>query len=72
MGDAVAGAMLRERQRLQALGDKAALLSPEGTLRRGYALVRKDGKCVTAATQLTIGDQVTMQFATGTTTATVN
>ena len=72
MGNAVAVAIQRELQRLNALGDKAALLSPDNTLRRGYALVRKDGKCVTAATQLHPGDQVTMQFATGTTAATVN
>lgn len=72
MGDAVARTMQREQQRLQALDDKAALLSPAGTLQRGYALVKKDGKCVTDATLLQQGDQVTMQFATGTTTATVN
>ena len=72
MGDAVTVAFQRQQQRLQALGDKAALLSPVNTLQRGYALVRKDGKCVTAATQLHPGDQVTMQFATGTTAATVD
>ncbi|MBQ6166123.1 MAG: exodeoxyribonuclease VII large subunit [Muribaculaceae bacterium] len=72
MGDAVARTMQREQQRLQALDDKATLLSPQGTLQRGYALVKKDGKCVTDATLLQQGDQVTMQFATGTTTATVN
>ena len=71
MGDAVAAAMLRERQRVQALADKTALLSPENTLRRGYSLVRKDGKCITAASQLTSGDQVAIQFATGTAAATV-
>ena len=71
MSDAVAAAFHREQQRLQALGDKAALLSPENTLRRGYSLVRKDGKCVTAASQLQPGDNVTMQFATGTAAATV-
>ena len=71
MGDAVATAMLRERQRVQALADKTALLSPENTLRRGYSLVRKDGKCITAASQLTSGDNVAIQFATGTAAATV-
>ena len=72
MGDAVARTMQREQQRLQALGDKAALLSPEGTLRRGYSLVRKDGKCVTDATQLHPGDHINVQFATGTADATVD
>ena len=72
MGEAVVQAMQREQQRLQALGEKAILLSPENTLRRGYSLVRIGGKCVTAADQLSPGDQVTMQFATGTADATVN
>ena len=71
MDEAVSRAMQHEQQRLQALGDKTMLLSPANILQRGYALVRKDGKCVTAADQLQPGDQVTMQFATGTADATV-
>ena len=71
LSDTVGGAMQRERQRLQALDDKAKLLSPANTLRRGYSLVIKDGKCITAADQLRHGDQVSMQFATGTANATV-
>ena len=72
IGDTIARAMQREQQRLQALDDKATLLSPAGTLRRGYALVRVGDKCVTNATQLHPGDQVTMQFAEGAADATVN
>ena len=72
MADAVKTAMHREQQRLQALDEKATLLSPVNTLQRGYALVRKDGKCATAANQLHPGDQVTMQFADGAANATVN
>ena len=68
---AVATAMQREQQRLQALDDKATLLSPVNTLRSGYALVRLGDKCVTAADQLQPGDEITMQFATGSTQATV-
>ena len=71
MGDSIARAMQHEQQRLQALSDKAALLSPMNTLRRGYSLVMKDGKCVTSVTQLNPGDAVTMQFAEGTAAATV-
>ena len=71
MGGAVASAMQREQQRLQALNDKATLLSPVNTLQRGYSLVWSDGKCVTSVTQLNPGDPVTMQFADGTTEATV-
>ena len=72
MGDAASRALQREQQRLVALGDKATLLSPVNTLQRGYTLVRLGDKCVTAADQLHSGDQITVQFATGTTDATVN
>ncbi len=72
MGDAVSRSLQREQQRLVALGDKATLLSPVNTLQRGYSLVRLGDKCVTAADQLHSGDQITVQFATGTTDATVN
>ena len=71
MGDSITRAMQHERQRLQALGDKATLLSPMNTLRRGYSLVLKDGKCVTSADQLKSGDQINVQFATGTADATI-
>ena len=70
--NAVAGIMQREKLRLQSLDDKATLLSPANTLRRGYALVVHDGKCVTAAGDLQAGDQVTVQFAAGTAEATIN
>lgn len=72
IGESVMRTMQREQQRLQALDDKATLLSPLNTLRRGYALVRTGDQCVTSASQLQPGDHITIHFATGTTTATVN
>ena len=72
MGDIVTGAMQREQQRLQALDDKATLLSPVNTLRRGYSLVKLGDKYVTTATDLHPGDQITVQFAEGTSSATVD
>ena len=72
MSQAVEHAMQREQQRLKALGEKAALLSPENTLQRGYSLVWAGGKCVTAASQINPGERVTMQFADGTADATVD
>ena len=72
IGEAVDRTMQRERQRLQALDDKAALLSPLNTLQRGYALVRVGDKCVTAASHLQPGDQVSLQFAQGNAGATIN
>ena len=72
MGDAVQRIMQQQQQRLQALSDKATLLSPVNTLRRGYSLVKLGDKYVTTATDLHPGDHITMQFATGTADATVN
>ena len=72
IGDAVARAMQREQQRLQALDDKATLLSPAGTLRRGYSLVKLGDKYISTDTDLRPGDQVTLQFAVGDAEATIN
>ena len=72
IGEAIGRTLQREQQRLQALADKAALLSPVNTLRRGYALVRAGDKCVTSASQLQPGDNITVQFAEGSADATVN
>ena len=72
LADAISRNMQREQQRLQALDDKAQLLSPVNTLRRGYALVRVGDKCVTTANQLHQGDTINVQFADGNTDATVN
>lgn len=71
MNDAVARVLQREQQRLQALDDKATLLSPMNTLKRGYSLVRKGNACITDAGQLQLGDQVTVQFDSGAADATV-
>ena len=72
MGDIVNGAMQREQQRLQALDDKATLLSPAGTLRRGYSLVKLGDKYVSTASDLQPGDQITLQFAADDAQATIN
>lgn len=72
MGDIVNGAMQREQQRLQALDDKATLLSPVGTLRRGYSLVKLGDRYISTATDLHPGDQVTLQFAADDAQATIN
>ncbi len=72
IGDSVTRALQREQQRLQALDDKAALLSPLNTLHRGYSLVRVGDKCVTTASQLHPGDNISIQFAAGAAHATIN
>ena len=72
IGDALQGIMQREQQRLQALDDKATLLSPVNTLRRGYSLVKRGDRYISAASDLQPGDQVTLQFAVGDAEATIN
>jgi exodeoxyribonuclease VII large subunit len=72
IGDNIARAMQREQQRLQALDDKATLLSPAGTLRRGYSLVKLGDRYISTATDLQPGDQVTLQFAADDAQATIN
>ena len=72
IGDALQGIMQREQQRLQALDDKATLLSPVNTLRRGYSLVKRGDRYISTASDLQPGDQVTLQFAVGDAEATIN
>lgn len=72
IGDNIARAMQREQQRLQALDDKATLLSPACTLRRGYSLVKLGDRYISTATDLQPGDQVTLQFAADDAQATIN
>ena len=57
--------MARERQRVDALHDKVEILSPVSTLRRGYAIVRADGKAVTKVSKLKAGDKISVQLADG-------
>ena len=72
IGDALQGIMQREQQRLQALDDKATLLSPINTLRRGYSLVKLGDRYISTASDLLPGDQVTLQFAADDAQATIN
>ena len=50
----------RKRARVEALAGKLGTLSPKATLRRGYAIVRKDG-AVTA--NVAVGDRVDVELA---------
>jgi len=58
-----------------SLAGKAQLLSvlnPEAVLRRGYAIVRKDGTIVRAASSLKRGERLSIQFHDAIMTATVD
>ncbi|MGA9116332.1 MAG: exodeoxyribonuclease VII large subunit [Bacteroidota bacterium] len=52
-------------QYLEALRGRVASLSPERTLRRGFAIVRKGGTAVSSAAVLDSGDKVEMEFQDG-------
>lgn len=52
--------VLQKTERLQHLKEKAALLDPENQLKRGYALLAKDGKVLRDAGQLAKGDEFTV------------
>jgi exodeoxyribonuclease VII large subunit len=60
-----------ERQAVAAHNQLLEALNPTGVLRRGYAIVRQDGRAVRAAKQLKSGAIVDVQVAAGSFTAAV-
>jgi exodeoxyribonuclease VII large subunit len=75
-GDALmqAAALARERteRRIDALGQSLALLNPEATLERGYAIVAAaNGAILTRADDAKRGDDVSIRFARGVADATI-
>jgi exodeoxyribonuclease VII large subunit len=65
LGRAPALLVERSRARTDALGGRLRALSPLATLRRGYAIVRREGEIVRAAGALSPGESVAVQLATG-------
>jgi exodeoxyribonuclease VII large subunit len=55
----------RRRERLEALGDRLRALAPSATLRRGYAIVRREGEIVRAAGGVCVGETVEIELAEG-------
>jgi exodeoxyribonuclease VII large subunit len=69
---AMARQLERRHDRLSRCTGALSALSPLATLERGYSIVRDaDGHIVRTAVQLKTGDQVGLQFAAGSATATV-
>jgi exodeoxyribonuclease VII large subunit len=69
---AMARQLERRHDRLSRCTGALSALSPLATLERGYSIVRDaDGHIVRTAKQLKTGDQVGLQFAAGSATATV-
>ena len=62
-----APALMLERARgsLEALAGRLAALSPAATLARGYAIVRREGAIVRAASALAPGDRVDVELRDG-------
>lgn len=71
MQTAIATQIERNNMQLAQLADKVALLSPRNILNRGYSLVMRDGHFITNASQLTVGEQVTIHLRDGKARATV-
>ncbi len=63
--NAVRQYVVRQNNRLEIIDKTIAAHSPEDIFRRGYALVRKDGKIVHNAATLISGDIIETQFAEG-------
>jgi exodeoxyribonuclease VII large subunit len=61
-----------ERNRLKLLEHRANLLDPINILKRGYSMTLHNGKVVRDATSLNDGDDITVMFADGSVSATVN
>lgn len=69
---AVEALIRRHSDRLDADDRLIAALSPQSVLRRGYSICRVDGHAVTDAAALSPDDILTVQFARGSATSTVN
>ncbi|MAT55831.1 MAG: exodeoxyribonuclease VII large subunit [Saprospirales bacterium] len=59
-------------QQLDGIEAQLALLDPVAVMKRGFAMVQKNGKVVTSATQLSKGDEMETFFADGKVKSTVN
>ncbi len=58
-------ALKTESEKLAAASRLVALFDPLAALKRGYSLVIKSGKYITSATQIGMGDDLSLQFHDG-------
>ncbi len=65
MSTAVLHAAQVAHQRHQALEHRLESVSPQGVLKRGYTIVRHQGRVVTSAKTLQQGDEAKIQFHNG-------
>jgi exodeoxyribonuclease VII large subunit len=69
---AIQNRLQQHERQLGSLSRELHSLSPLATLDRGYAIVRHDDKVVHKARQVSVGDQVETQLASGTLACTVD
>jgi len=63
---AAVGVVHASRIRLAGYQDRLRALSPRLVMERGYCLVRRpDGTLLRVATELSVGDAITVEFARG-------
>lgn len=62
----------RQRHRLELMQQRIADASPDKLLSRGYSITLKDGKAVTDATSLKLGDELITRFSKGEAHSTVH
>ena len=62
----------RYRYKLNVMSEKLPLLSPKAPLKRGYVLAQKDGKVIKSASDLSLGDKLTITLVDGTVKTTVD
>jgi exodeoxyribonuclease VII large subunit len=55
----------RRRERLEAVAGRLVAIAPGATLKRGYAIVRRDGQILRAATGVAAGDRIDVELAAG-------
>jgi exodeoxyribonuclease VII large subunit len=65
MAATVSHRMERRAQDVESLKKRLLGLSPQGVLKRGYAIVRKDGVPVTRSQQLARNDEASVEFQDG-------
>ncbi|MGB3787786.1 MAG: exodeoxyribonuclease VII large subunit [Phormidesmis sp.] len=68
---AVSQRLQRAQHQHQLLQEKLATLDPEAVLKRGYALVKREGQIATSAEQLPPGTEIEIQLSKGQIKATV-
>lgn len=66
------GYLEKQHLRLDKMGTKVQLLDPIHTLRRGFSIIRSDGKIISTISQVNSGQTISAQVSDGVFTGTIN